>query len=273
MKSLTVATAFFLALAQDDSDAVKKRLAEILREANGLAKKVESEPNAKVAERFEKLMSEAAALLQKLAGDDEEKRDAIAAEIMKQVAPEMLLAFEKTKIAANERHALGCLKTIPLAEDHFRTSDADKNQVKGFWVADVSGLYRILDESGSLRIIEIGLALADAKPCVPLDEEAQFREKDVTLVSLGKPKPKSGYRFAVLESFEEPVGKWVKYHGGTGRSPDRFGFCAYPAEYPKDGKMTFIISEAGTAFKKDTAGRPPEGYPADPVKSDWVLAK
>jgi hypothetical protein len=89
------------------------------------------------------------------------------------------------------------------------------------------------------------------------------------MTALGQGKARSGYLFVALESCEVEVGKWKPYHDGSGRSDARYGFCAYPERYGVSGRLTFIISESGTVYRKDTGGKPPAGYPMDPVAAGW----
>ena len=47
------------------------------------------------------------------------------------------------------------------------------------------------------------------------------------------------------------------------RPHDRFGYCAYPAEYGVSGVRTFILNENNTIFWKDTQGEPVLEWPSD----------
>jgi len=250
-----------------------------MKEFIDLRKKVEADPNlrgdSKIEERFDTLGKEGDRLLKELGAEDREKQEPLIEEIVKKYAPEILEEVEKSNRAANEVNAMATLKNVAVAEADFRMNDRDFNGYNDYWVADVSGLNRIAAAGGgSLNLIESAFALADARPCVALDQEGVFRAKgekqDVKLVALGKPAPKAGYRFVALESYEDDNGKPTKYDDGTGRSADRYAFCAYPAEYPKSGTLTLIVGEDNNVFKKDTGGKPPQGYPRDPIKEGWA---
>ena len=77
-----------------------------------------------------------------------------------------------------------------------------------------------------------------------------------------------GYWFAAVEKYEDK-GVPVKYNEGNGRNPSRFAMCAYPAEYEKTGKLTFLIDENNTVFRKDTAGKPVVLLPTDLRQAGW----
>jgi hypothetical protein len=61
--------------------------------------------------------------------------------------------------------------------------------------------------------------------------------------------PRHGYYFKAL-----PV------HDRTG-----FAFCAYPADYPRSGKWTFVINESKTLYRVDTRGEPIQAWAPDPA--------
>jgi len=182
------------------------------------------------------------------------------------------------RIAANEAAARSCLRNIVVAQAQFRMMDRDGNGAADYWVADVSGLARIKaskDSKDGIALIEPTLACADAKPCVPLDKEGEFKggNEPVTLVAAGAAKPKIGYLFQTVAKYQDRDGKWEAYDPGNGRNAALYAFCALPAEYGKTGNNTFIISEIGTVWKKDTGGKEPEGMPFDPAKDGWTEAK
>jgi hypothetical protein len=246
MKMLAV-VALALLPAQDDVEAKKKRLGELLKQMN-------------------QIQSEADRILRELSGGDFVKREAILREAAEKHAPEMAAEMERARTASNERHAATILKTFAAAQADFRSNDRDENRLNDFWVADVSGLYRV-DTGIPIRLIERAAAAADAKPCVPLDQEGKVG--GTKIMALEKPSPKAGYWFAVVEKYEEK-GIPVKYNEGNGRNPSRFAMCAYPAEHEKSGRLTFLIDEGNTVWKKDTGGKPVTVFPEDPRQAGWT---
>jgi hypothetical protein len=172
---------------------------------------------------------------------------------------------------ANERNAALTLKTLATAEADFRSNDRDGNHVNDFWVADVSGLWRILAKGGALQLIELAVAVADARPAVTLDTAGALpSDAQTKLQIVGKAMTKAGYQFAAIEKYQDETGAFVKYDEGKGRNLSRFGFCAYPAEYgAKGGKTTFVLTESNTLYRKDTGGKRVEQWSANPEKDGW----
>lgn len=230
--------------AQDDVETKKKRLGLLIKQMNVLQK-------------------EAEALLRELSGGDPEKMNALMREVMEKNAPEMAAEMASAQMAANERNASASLKTLASAEADFRANDRDNNRLQDFWTADVSGLYRVETADGAIRLIEASVAAADAKPCVPLDKAGALPD-GTKLALLGKGAPKAGYRYVALQKDAE-----ARYDEGKGRANARFGFCAYPAEYGKSGRRSFLLNENNTIFAKDTGGKPVEAFPQDPAREGW----
>lgn len=253
MKVLSLAVLMVLAgftPPQDDAEAKKKRLGELL---NNIAK----------------MQKEGEALMKELSGGDREKQDAIMREVMEKYAPEMAAQFGKAQSAASERNGAFTLKTFATANADFRSNDRDNNQVNDFWVGDVSGLWRI-DVEGGIKLIEINAASADARPLLPLDKEGALPNLPKTRYkAAGKAAPKAGYWFAAIEKYQDEAGAFVKYDDGTGRHTHKFGFCAYPADYGVKGKMTFVVTEDNMIYRKDTGGKPVVQWPSDPAKDGW----
>lgn len=244
-----------LALAQDDVEAKKKRLGELVKQMGQIQKEAEK-------------------LVEQLSGGDPDKAQTIMREVMEKHAPELAAEMGRAQLASNERNASATLKTLAAAEADFRANDRDQNHENDFWVADVSGLFRVDAGDGPLRLIELAAATADARPCLPLDKGGTLpraaKPHASRLSVAGKPSPKAGYWLTAVEKYLDERGAAVKYDGGNGRNPSAFGFCAYPAEYGKTGRMTFLLNEENVLWKKDTVGKPPDVFPADPEKSGWT---
>ena len=146
---------------------------------------------------------------------------------------------------ANERAASAALKTLASAEADFRANDRDGNRIQDFWTGDVASL-------ADWKEIEASVAAADAKPLHPG----------------ATPLPKAGYLFIAMDLDENGVAYAQDTQGlssrGSRHNFSKFGFCAYPADYPRSGKWTFTINEGNTIFKSDTRGKPVMSWPADP---------
>ncbi len=178
--------------------------------------------------------------------------------------------------ASSERNASATLKTLATAQADFRSNDRDNNLVNDFWVADVYSLYALCplitgqdrqepdpkpDRSKAILLIEPSAAGADAAPAnVP-----------GRLAAPEKPVAKAGYFFRAVEKDEtgEPYGEDTDRRGEKFRNRSRFAFCAYPAEYGKSGKLTFLLTEDNTIWRKDTGGKPVTQLPADMAKEGW----
>ncbi|HEX7899760.1 MAG TPA: hypothetical protein VF950_18470 [Planctomycetota bacterium] len=153
-----------------------------------------------------------------------------------------------------ERTVSSALKSLAGAEAEFRGSDRDGNRIQDFWTGDLASLYYLSDpiNGGPIALIEKTIADADAKP-VRADAPPAV--------------PKAGYYFVALEA--DDSGRYAEdTRGQPNLGPHynhaRFGFCAYPADYPRGGRWTFLINEGNVIVKLDTGGKPPRSWPADP---------
>ena len=162
-------------------------------------------------------------------------------------------------IATNERAAVVSLKALVTAETEFKKNDRDGNGLHDFWVGDVSSLYRFMHNNKEIKLIEKSLADADAAP---------LKAPSLSPLKLDKPVPRTGYLFTVLAKYVDNE-KTEPYHSGGFRNEHKFAFAAYPAEYGKSGRATFVIGESGTAWKKDLGGKAPEAFLENPWKEDW----
>ncbi len=170
------------------------------------------------------------------------------------------VAIRLLGLRSNESAARRALKEIAVAQDLFRLEDADRNDKADCWVLDVAGLHRIVDRHGQpIALLAIDIAQADLAPGPP----ATLQYSPV-----GPPRARSGYRFARIESCIEG-GEAKKYDDGSGRNPGRYGFCAVPEEPGVSGDWTFILDERQVIWRRDTGGKVPAVFPADPEKEGW----
>lgn len=147
------------------------------------------------------------------------------------------------QIVENERKAILALKDIFRAQVDFKENDLDKNGVKDYWTADISGLYRTLIGGKEIKLIGPDIAIADAAP--------MSDGKDLGPMLSPRPIAKNGYYFRALKSYEDPAGSINPYGS---KNTLRFGFVAYPETYNGTGRQTFIIWEGGTVWRKVLAG-------------------
>jgi len=160
-------------------------------------------------------------------------------------------------IAGNEMIAEVSLQFIRNAEETFKNSDSDANNVADFWTRDVAGLHALKDRSGqAIFLLDPATAAADAEGA------ARYGLS---------PAPKNGYFYKMMVS-DPDGGVYQKDDGKTNKAA--YGVCAYPAVAGATGRFTFITSEAGKTWKKDTEGKPVDKWPGkDPSKDGWVLAE
>ncbi len=140
------------------------------------------------------------------------------------------------------------VKALMVAQADFRANERAGGGIRGYWRGDVAGLHTLPGKDGRpIALIEIRGALADDRPLAGLP-------------SLGERRPCGGAWFRA-----------IRHEGEEDPDPDRFALCQFPAEYPHHGRMTFIVDEGNTIFKKDLGhGRGVEVYPADPAREGWT---
>lgn len=177
--------------------------------------------------------------------------------------------------SANETSAASSLRTIAVAENDFKASDADGNGQKDYWTGDVAGLYYMSRTNDThkkpLKIIEQGLAGADAQPITTPPPEYQPRGVS--------PQPRSGYWLYALSNdlSDSQVNAYrVDTDGSTFacRNISRFGFLAFPDSL-SSGRNAIIINEAIVIYKRSleanirTATALPPGPPTNAIYRDW----
>ena len=167
-------------------------------------------------------------------------------------------------IAENERVAQTRLRWIVQAQVTFQQSDSDGNLTQDFWTRDVAGLYAFQGTSGQ-KIYLIDPQTAQADP-----QGAQSYES-----LRGTAQPANGYYFRslVTDADGEKYAQDTDGDGNAWTNLNRFAICAYPEVYGVTGRMTFLVSEMGVIYKKDTEGQVVESWPGpDPEKEGWSKA-
>jgi len=255
-------------------EVAQKRIAAAMKELRELQKKVAADPkladDAEISKRQKKLQDNLREFAVEIVGKDEKKIESFVLESLARFAPDILTEMKRELMETN---AMTHLRTASLALLKFQAQDSDGNGVKDFWVADVSGLQRLVVSGKPLKLYRGDeFPLADAKPALPLDREEEFLAEDGSRLKFGKlgeHKPLQGYLFAVVPSFLDAGGKKVPFDSGNGRNKDRFALCAYPAEYGKPCKMTFVVDATGAVLGKDNGGSAVTVLPADLAKEGW----
>lgn len=260
-----------LLLVQEDVEAKEKRLAELVAEAIEVFEKAQADSayaeDPKVRERMEQIQAEGQPLMDELTGGDKGKEEAVVEAVLKKHAPDAYKKYVKMRIPANERNASATIKSVVTAQENFRSNDLDRNQTNDYWVADVSGLYRIVaGEQPIAALMDLAAAAADAAPAVPIDKEGEIH--GVRLAAMDAGKPKAGYRYAVVKQYASGD-KTEAYDQADGRNFGKFAVCAFPADYGVTGNLTFIIDESATVYQKDTGGKGVDVWPANLDEAGW----
>jgi hypothetical protein len=172
-------------------------------------------------------------------------------------------------IPGNHSNAGVALKSLVIQEGIWRAMDIDRNGVADYWTRDIAAFYTAHDASGNaVKLIDKAFALADAAPARTYPE-------------LGKePVPKQGYFFKAVKTDRDgkPLVDPASVPTSAGNlapipstHPARFAFCAYPARYGKDGKLTFIVCEEGVVWQKDLGpgAKGLEAWPKDETQAGW----
>jgi len=181
-----------------------------------------------------------------------------------------ILAWRRSKtehIRRNEQRAGMAVRFLAPAQADFRANDRDGNKVNDFWTGDVAGLHYLYD-SASLLLSTPGAPIRVVSQSIADADPAPAGTRSIPAV------PFHGYYFRAMD-FDEDGNALRRDTGGTGpngsknRNTARFAFCAYPAEYGRTGRLTFIISEGNEVFWADTGGKPVLRWPAGPRKAGW----
>ena len=151
-------------------------------------------------------------------------------------------------ISSNEAAAVAQLRTYCAAQSMYRRKDWDGDGIFEYAFPYVMLSTQRLPVTGPIRLIDD--AFANASRDNPLS---------------GTTVPNHGYLFVDL------VGDANKdaYYDGKGNCVHGYGLCAYPAEYGRTGRNTFVIDIQGTVYMKDTGGEPVTVFP-DVEKEGWA---
>lgn len=138
-----------------------------------------------------------------------------------------------------------CLVLIARAQDEFLKRDGDRNGRSDYWRGDVAGLSRALEVQGRAGRVW-GRSIAAA------DERRVTRRVNQPPVALG------GYFF-----------RSIRHGNEASYSSTRYAIAAFPASYSESCRVTYIISEMGTVWEKDTGPGGIEIFPVRPANEGW----
>ena len=152
----------------------------------------------------------------------------------------------------NERGAVSCLRTCCATQNLYRRTDWDSDGVFEY-AFPYSLLNTTISAGQPIRLIDGRLANAsrDGPPG-------------------GTTEPKYGYIFVDLLG----DAKAGPYDDGKGNFVRGHGLCAYPAQYGRNSRMTFVVGGANyswgeVVYRKDTKGEPVTVFP-DVEKDGWM---
>lgn len=154
----------------------------------------------------------------------------------------------------NEISAISALKTIHADEAIWCHTDWEGNNKNDYWTYDVSCLYRIasngkkLDFASERSMYELVRSDSAAAADDVFGKGAIEAWSGLTTNSVAK----NGYLIRAMERDEEGIPyNQVEFKGVKALNEFKFAFVAYPAEYGKTGRRTFIINELGTVYEID----------------------
>lgn len=157
-----------------------------------------------------------------------------------------------------ERNIVFAILRLANAEPMFRSGGGLGAY---YWVADVRSLYcgKVPFATINFRYLaDEKVALADASPIkdgTTFDWDSDGNNDwtvDASSIKDEKAEPYLGYWFCAIELDE--TGKAYKAVAG-GANTGKYGFCAYPAEYGRGARKTFIVNESGVVWEKDKGGK------------------
>lgn len=152
------------------------------------------------------------------------------------------------------------LRTIVVQENLWHRMDIDGNGVNDFWVADLSGMYRVLRQPANVEamMIDTTLARADWSPLGGFPPPAlPFRAGEqvpgLAAMTHKAPEAKDSYYFAAFIS-DAAGEKYAHDLDGAGQAYENissFAFMAFPREYGKETTRAFIVDASGVIWQVD----------------------
>lgn len=133
------------------------------------------------------------------------------------------------------------LTDLVLAQEVWREVDTDRNGSNDYWVGPVAAFYFCKDSDGELlKSIRIDIARADR------DGLSAYAEEE--------PTPSRGFWLGAIDRDEDGRDYVLHKDEKLLTNPARYGYCAWPAEYGRTGRLTFIVNQEGVVYSKDRGG-------------------
>lgn len=148
----------------------------------------------------------------------------------------------REELFANERNADATLRVLSALQRDFWTQDLDRDGGGNFWDGDVAGLVALRHALGPGRF-------PGTEGWGQFDAQMARHLQALPGADPSKPgaRPYCGYWFV-------PVKRDDRH---------QFGFCAYPAEYGRSGRRTYIISSERSPTARDMNGAPVLQWPTE----------
>ncbi len=143
---------------------------------------------------------------------------------------------------ANEHNADSTLRILAHLQSDSWTRDLDRDGGGNYWAGEVAGLVR-LHHSLGLRSFSHTEAGAQCDSNMASHLQALLRADP----SVPDAQPYHGYWFVAVKRGD----------------PHRFGFCAYPADYGRSGRRTYIVDESRSPTARDMDGQPVLQWPTE----------
>lgn len=134
------------------------------------------------------------------------------------------VAVDSQEITNNEEYAQGGCKTFAEAEEYYRREDWDHDGILEY----APSMKTLFTDSS---LLSASFANAEGDP--------------------GRGLPFSGYCFKVLKRQGPSAIGGARSHVVNGNMTLGYALVAYPAEYGKTGRRTFMINNNGTIYMKD----------------------
>ncbi len=203
----------------------------------------------------------------------------------------------RSRIAANESSAVGTLRSMVSTESTWRQTDTDRNTISDYWVADVSGLYRVerLPAGSGIAVAAMDVAIgqadsnkeggaqgpASAGPAIAgaVIPGTAPAISAASLLALARCSAKSGYFFQAMTTDQNAVA-YETDPDGNGQAWSNngvFGFQSYPETYDSTGLNIFIVGEGGVIYGRDFGNNAfgnGDAWPgANPTTAGWRVVQ
>lgn len=142
------------------------------------------------------------------------------------------------------------LKSLTSTQATWFNVDTDRNGIKDYWTVDISGFYRVMDDTGNpAQVLDISFARSDWHPAAPGGTTPVI---GAHLTATGaEPVAKSGYYYAAF-LYDENGKAYAQDLNGDGYAYENAGhyaFQTFPDKYASSGKLAFIINESAVVYK------------------------